>query len=141
MPGVPCGDGGAEGIALWWGTGVFEVSGLQVHVGEAERVSDIEHLACKGCGSVNTLLEKGTGPHNGSLRCLDCGAFRWLKKWEVEAGLDWRLTCPECGNQLRVRKGPRGQFLGCSKYPICKFSAPIDYRPAARTATLEGQKS
>lgn len=30
--------------------------------------------------------------------------------------------CPECGSNLKVRKGPTGDFLGCSSYPDCKYT-------------------
>ena len=29
-------------------------------------------------------------------------------------------VCDDCGSQMTVRKGRRGYFLGCSKYPKCK---------------------
>jgi len=29
--------------------------------------------------------------------------------------------CPICGGTLVQRKGPYGDFLGCSNYPKCKF--------------------
>lgn len=32
------------------------------------------------CGSKNVEREPGKGPHWGALRCLDCDAFRWLRK-------------------------------------------------------------
>jgi DNA topoisomerase-1 len=31
--------------------------------------------------------------------------------------------CPKCGAELRVRKGPKGLFWGCSKFPACKGTA------------------
>ncbi len=30
--------------------------------------------------------------------------------------------CKKCGSPMRIRKGYRGQFLGCSRYPKCKFT-------------------
>lgn len=30
--------------------------------------------------------------------------------------------CPECGSEMVTRKGPRGEFLGCSAYPSCPGS-------------------
>lgn len=30
--------------------------------------------------------------------------------------------CPRCGNKLVERKGKYGKFLGCSKYPHCRFT-------------------
>lgn len=30
-------------------------------------------------------------------------------------------TCPECGNNLVIRKGKYGEFTACSNYPACKY--------------------
>ena len=30
-------------------------------------------------------------------------------------------VCPECGNQLVIRKGKFGKFVACSNYPTCKY--------------------
>lgn len=30
-------------------------------------------------------------------------------------------VCPECGNQLVIRKGKFGEFVACSNYPTCKY--------------------
>lgn len=30
------------------------------------------------------------------------------------------VTCPLCGSPMCLRKGPYGEFYGCSKYPKCK---------------------
>jgi DNA topoisomerase-1 len=36
-------------------------------------------------------------------------------------------VCPECGGFLVIRKSRDGQeFLGCEKYPKCRFAKPID---------------
>jgi len=32
------------------------------------------------------------------------------------------MLCPLCGMQLVDRKGPYGEFLGCSGYPNCKYT-------------------
>jgi len=34
--------------------------------------------------------------------------------------------CPKCGSSTVYRFGRNGRFLSCSKYPECKFAAPID---------------
>lgn len=34
-------------------------------------------------------------------------------------------NCPECGNELVVKKGPSGIFAGCKNYPKCKFTSNI----------------
>jgi len=36
---------------------------------------------CKQCGSTNTQMGPGAGPHHARLVCSDCGRFlRWLPK-------------------------------------------------------------
>jgi DNA topoisomerase I len=34
-------------------------------------------------------------------------------------------TCEKCGAKLVIREGRYGKFLGCSKYPKCKFMKPM----------------
>jgi DNA topoisomerase-1 len=53
--------------------------------------------------------------------------------------------CPECGNALTVRTGRRGQFVGCSGYPECRYTRPLDAgpdeeRPARKPAEATGEK-
>lgn len=33
------------------------------------------------------------------------------------------VPCPECGGHLAIRFGRTGEFLGCSKFPECKFTS------------------
>ena len=33
--------------------------------------------------------------------------------------------CPYCGSELKIRKGKYGTFLGCSRYPKCKYTHPL----------------
>jgi DNA topoisomerase-1 len=32
--------------------------------------------------------------------------------------------CPECGNQLVIRHGRYGKFIGCSTFPECRHTEP-----------------
>ena len=54
----------------------------------------------------------------GGFRCRDCGKA-------VEA-------CPDCGGWLRTRKGKYGRFLGCSNYPVCKYTRDPARRQRSR---------
>ena len=35
------------------------------------------------------------------------------------------VPCDECGEPMLIRVGRTGKFLGCSKYPKCRFSKPL----------------
>lgn len=40
--------------------------------------------------------------------------------------LEERGICPKCGHVLVVRSGKYGSFWGCSNYPRCHFTKPIE---------------
>jgi hypothetical protein len=33
--------------------------------------------------------------------------------------------CPKCGNSLKRRTSKYGEFLGCSKFPACRYSRDV----------------
>ena len=35
-------------------------------------------------------------------------------------------TCPKCGGKLIMRTGSYGDFYGCSNYPKCKYTHPVN---------------
>ena len=35
-------------------------------------------------------------------------------------------ACPKCGQQLSIRLGRRGKFVGCSSYPDCDYTRDLD---------------
>lgn len=37
--------------------------------------------------------------------------------------------CPRCAGNLILRRGPYGEFYGCSNYPECKFRIGVDEMP------------
>jgi len=41
------------------------------------------------------------------------------KKEAVKIG----MKCPDCGDELIIRFGKTGQFVGCMRYPECKFTS------------------
>jgi restriction system protein len=52
----------------------------------------------------------------------------------LEDGLDTLSTqttdketglCPRCSNKLVKRKGPRGEFMGCSSFPKCRYTTDL----------------
>jgi DNA topoisomerase-1 len=58
------------------------------------------------------------------------------------------LPCPQCGKELLVRWGKKGEFLGCTAYPKCSFTqdfrrdaqgkiTPLDMAPEGAAPTPE----
>ena len=44
-------------------------------------------------------------------------------KIATKKALETKLKCPKCGKSLMIRFGKTGEFLGCSKFPECKFTS------------------
>lgn len=78
------------------------------------------------------MLHRFYGPFKASLQA----AYQDMvhAKAETEPA---PYTCPQCGSETAYRFGKKGRFLSCSKYPKCRFAAPIDAegRPVEPTQT------
>lgn len=67
------------------------------------------------------MLQNFYGPFK---QCLDA-AYKDMGHAKAETQTAPH-TCPQCGSDTVYRFGRNGRFLSCSKYPECKFAAPID---------------
>jgi DNA topoisomerase-1 len=45
---------------------------------------------------------------------------------QIKTDVPTDLTCPECGRELVIRRGRRGEFLACSGYPECKYTSEFE---------------
>ncbi len=50
------------------------------------------------------------------------------KKEDIREALmqDTAEHCPDCGKPLMIRWGRNGKFIGCSGYPECRYTRPIE---------------
>jgi ssDNA-binding Zn-finger/Zn-ribbon topoisomerase 1 len=61
------------------------------------------------------------------------GQTHFTKGWKIDSSAVQNGVCPACGSTdrikvkgaLKLRKGKFGSFLGCSKYPDCKYTKNI----------------
>jgi DNA topoisomerase-1 len=59
-------------------------------------------------------------------------------KEDFDPNFDWEQPCPKCGNEMKIRYGKFGPFLGCSRYPDCRGIVNIprkDEIPASEMPT------
>lgn len=83
-------------------------------------------VKCKFCGKISMekdfVIYGGIGTINIGI-CYDCQSLHKCpipvvtKKRSLNPGI-----CPKCGSQLINKMGKFGLFIGCSNYPICKFT-------------------
>jgi DNA topoisomerase-1 len=83
---------------------------------------------CPNCGSKNTEVKSGW--FGMYLDCPDCGKKTSLKNEGKPAAEKTGESCPECISrndgegigELLIRSSRYGKFIGCSRYPKCKFT-------------------
>lgn len=102
-----------------------------------------DSLVCPDCGGEVSIKTGRFGPYFGCIRYPKCSFVSNLrgaakKQAEIEfpsaarpKPIPTNVRCDECGETMVIRKGRSGQFLGCSKYPKCRFSQPL---PEGETA-------
>ncbi len=86
---------------------------------------------CEFCGY--PMVQVGTG-RSTKIVCfnMECPA---KKKEEEKDEADPKTVealsrpCPECGSKLVLRRSVYGEFIGCSNYPKCKYTAKTDGTP------------
>lgn len=82
-------------------------------------------IACPKCQKP-MLLKKGRfGPFLSCLRYPECdGILNLDKKGNVSLPktppLLTELSCPKCGEPMNLRRGAKGPWLSCSKFPKCR---------------------
>ena len=106
--------------------------------GEVDRVRKhgltltVDAPACPKCGKALTLRSgsKGkfwgcTGYQAGCTFTTDDNRGKPVLEPKDAPGAS-KHKCPACGQPLRQRKGPSGNFWSCSTYPACKATVPDD---------------
>lgn len=90
--------------------------------------------ACPDCGAPMQLRQSRTGRFYGCTKYPECrGTMPYTAgSGEARAPREKKppeLTdkeCPKCGEPMVVRQSRRGQFYGCSTYPKCRGTMPLE---------------
>ncbi len=93
-------------------------------MGVVEKLVTDEQRVCPDCGSRRLLRYGPFGPY---FRCMadGCGNTASVAVTVLTDALKALVaTCDECGAPLKIAKGPRGHFIGCSGYPKHRKSFP-----------------
>ncbi len=93
---------------------------------DGERIrTKLTDVACPKCGKSTALREGRYGPFLSCSTYPECdGAVNLNRKGLVKPPsrppLEVELPCPKCEAPLYLRRGARGPWLGCSKFPKCR---------------------
>jgi len=84
---------------------------------------------CEKCGSPMVIKMGRFGKFLACSNYPECKNTKNIVSTDGEIKTEEPETtdekCPECGAPLVIKHGRYGKFLGCSKYPECKFIKPI----------------
>jgi len=110
----------------------------ETQVRDAEGNRWIKCEFCEKIAKENEFTSYGGAGHINLGTCKECSANNpdvKLKREETferamtlpakRSDMDDANSCPECGGQLRERRGPYGRFMGCSNYPACRYNRKI----------------
>ena len=99
------------------------------------------NVVCDKCGGVMVVRTSKRGPFLGCGSFPKCRNIMPIEKFEEAGGTvtppaeggpaqpepqKLEEKCPDCGKDLLVRQSKRGQFVGCSGYPKCKYSRNLE---------------
>jgi len=100
--------------------------------GEPVQVEEIGEN-CPECGQP---LAVRTGRRGKFVGCTAYPKCRYTRPMAGEAGEQGQAArvapeptgedCPRCGKPLLLRTGRRGKFIGCSGFPKCRFTRPVE---------------
>jgi DNA topoisomerase-1 len=90
-----------------------------------ERLSeDLPKFACPNCKSDKVELKQGW--FGFYLDCQNCGKKTSVKNLNKPEPEKLGEACPECHEgELLLRSSRFGKFIGCSRYPACKYTRQI----------------
>jgi DNA topoisomerase-1 len=85
----------------------------------------VSEKKCETCGyPIVTMLRKGKKPQDVCIN-TDCPAKK-VKEEKIKEEIKGR-KCPKCKEgDLVLRKSVYGSFLGCSRYPKCRYTEKIE---------------
>lgn len=91
---------------------------------EVRLAEEIPKQPCPKCQSMETDLKQG--PWGMYLDCLSCGKKTSLKTLAKPEAEKTGEVCPECKEgELIIRSSRFGRFVGCARYPDCKYTRAI----------------
>ena len=103
--------------------------GLIDNIAETVKRKDVtQEILDEKCPECSKPLSIRLGKRDRFIGCTgfpDCSYTRAMQEEPGEASHDAELvegrSCPDCGGELKVKRGPYGKFIGCGNYPKCKF--------------------
>lgn len=85
----------------------------------------LHNARCLACVGYLSRLRVDDDPVKDQYACGECGRIWRVNIANTTFDLCDRRICPDCGSIMVRRRGSRGEFYGCSKFPACRRTAEI----------------
>lgn len=97
----------------------------------------LEEKKCPACGKPLTLRGGSRGPFVGCTGFPECrytaavenpegGEAEAADKGEGQGEGEPQRECPDCAKPMVIRSGSRGKFWGCTGFPKCRHTEPLE---------------
>jgi hypothetical protein len=99
-------------------------------------------ILCFWCGYNHICPAARLGKDaDGSSRVETPGPVETTSNTNASANGEFQGACPQCGGELRERKGKFGAFIGCTNYPDCRYTREVGQAAAnpAQSPDVEGK--
>lgn len=99
---------------------------------EKPNLSEALDEKCPECGKNLIIKHSRNGKFIGCSGFPDCKYTRSFISEQTQRKIDLGeeqikgKKCPKCGSNLKIVNGKFGPFIGCSKYPDCKYMEKIN---------------
>ncbi len=91
---------------------------------EERLAEELPKQTCPNCQSTNTELKQGW--FGMYIECQNCGKKTSVKSLNKPEPEKLGEQCPECHEgELLLRSSRYGKFIGCSRYPKCKYTRAV----------------
>jgi DNA topoisomerase-1 len=108
-----------------------ELEKAQREMTNIKRTETPAHMDCDRCGSPMVIKWGKNGRFIACSHYPDC---RNTKNFIRDTNGDIRevedsatgIACEACGASMAVKQGKFGRFLGCTRYPDCEYTKPLD---------------
>ncbi|MFM8453888.1 MAG: type I DNA topoisomerase [Gammaproteobacteria bacterium] len=112
----------------FWTPFIERIKAVETTVQRKDVTQEMTDENCPKCEKKLSIRLGRQGRFIGCTGYPDCDYTRNLSKEEqdqepdpAENNIVEGRTCPQCNSDLILRRGKYGKFIGCSKYPECKF--------------------
>lgn len=117
-------------LEAFWDPFQNQISHIDETVQRKDVTTEVIDKACPQCGKPLAIRLGRRGRFIGCTAYPDCDYTSNLDNQDNQNSSATEIVadrkCPQCSNELHIKNGKYGRFIGCSNYPQCNFMEPLE---------------